>query len=335
MWTSPVISVDNFKYYLILVDHYTRYTLLYPLKTKSHVRDIFITFQVLVENRFSQRIGTLYSDNGGKFIALRPHLFAAGISNLTSPPHTPEHNRVSERKHCHVMETDLSLLTHAGMKNTYWTYAFAAAVYLIKRLPTLVLHMKSPLQKLFGTEPNYAKLRVYGCLCFPWLRPYNTHKLENRSTPCVFLGYSLTQSAYICLQPTSGRIYVSRHVKLDEHSFPFRNPTPQTPAISHSNPISTSIPFAVVVLLPLPTALPLVTPSLPGPSSSDRHRTVLQEDDNNTINRDSCMIRESSPIQYNRDPIPNPENRNPNPTDQSPTNSAQQHPTNTTTQTEA
>uniref|UniRef100_A0A1J3IZM7 Retrovirus-related Pol polyprotein from transposon TNT 1-94 n=1 Tax=Noccaea caerulescens TaxID=107243 RepID=A0A1J3IZM7_NOCCA len=26
VWTSPLISVDNFKYYLVIVDHYTRYT---------------------------------------------------------------------------------------------------------------------------------------------------------------------------------------------------------------------------------------------------------------------------------------------------------------------
>lgn len=32
VWTSHLIYVDNFKYYLVIVDHYTRYTWLYPLK---------------------------------------------------------------------------------------------------------------------------------------------------------------------------------------------------------------------------------------------------------------------------------------------------------------
>lgn len=81
------------------------------------------------------------------------------------------------------------------MPNTYWTYAFAASVYLINRLPTPVLNMTSPFHKLFGATPNYDKFKVFGCLCFPWLRPYTNHKLENRSIPCVFLGYSLNQSA--------------------------------------------------------------------------------------------------------------------------------------------
>jgi len=36
-WSSPVISVDGYKYYLVIVDLFTRYTWLYPLKLKSQV----------------------------------------------------------------------------------------------------------------------------------------------------------------------------------------------------------------------------------------------------------------------------------------------------------
>ena len=32
VWTSPLVSVDGFKYYVIFVDHFTRYTWFYPLK---------------------------------------------------------------------------------------------------------------------------------------------------------------------------------------------------------------------------------------------------------------------------------------------------------------
>lgn len=106
---SPVLSIDNFKYYLVLIDHYSRYTWLYPLKTKSQVKDVFIAFKALVENKLNTKIGTLYSDNGGEFIALRSFLSMNGIEHLTSPPHTPEHNGISERKHRHVVETGLTL----------------------------------------------------------------------------------------------------------------------------------------------------------------------------------------------------------------------------------
>lgn len=34
VWTSPVYSIDGYKYYVVFVDHFTRYVWLYPLKKK-------------------------------------------------------------------------------------------------------------------------------------------------------------------------------------------------------------------------------------------------------------------------------------------------------------
>lgn len=94
IWTSPVLSFDGYKYYLIIIDHFTRYILYYPLKKKSQVAETFIRFKTLVENRFNTHI-TSFSDNGGEFTALTPFLSQHGISHLTSPPHTPEYNDIS------------------------------------------------------------------------------------------------------------------------------------------------------------------------------------------------------------------------------------------------
>ena len=153
---------------------------------------------------------------------MRAYLDQNGVSHLTTPPHTPGHNGLSERKHRHVVEMRLTLLSKEKIPKTYWPYAFATTVYLINRLPTPVLKLESPFEKLFGLAPNYEKLCIFGCLCFPWLMPYNKHKLEDRSTKCVFLGYSITQSAYMCLQVATCRLYVSRHVQFHEESFPFQ-----------------------------------------------------------------------------------------------------------------
>lgn len=169
VWSSPILSTDQFKYYLILVDHYTKYTWLYPLKLKSQVKEIFVAYKQLVENRFQTRIETLFSDNGGEFIAITAYLRSQGISHLTSPPHTPEHNGVAERKHMHVVETGLTLMSQASIPKTYWTFAFAAAIYLINCLSTPNLDYDSPYQRLFKKPPNYTRLQVFGCRCFPWL----------------------------------------------------------------------------------------------------------------------------------------------------------------------
>jgi histone deacetylase 1/2 len=246
VWTSPILSHDGFKYYVIFVDHFTKYIWFYPLKHKSEVKDVFIRFKAIVETHFQNKIHTLYSDNGGEYIALRTFLATHGITHLTTPPHTPEHNGYSERRHRHIVETGLTLLSHASLPLMFWTHAFATAVYLINRMPTPTLNLSSPYECIFGSLPNYSKLKIFGSLCYPWLRPYTSHKLESRSKPCIFLGYSLTQSAYLCYHPPTSKMYVSRHVKFVESIFPsFKsnmqpvNPQPAT--------VSTWIPPIIIV----------------------------------------------------------------------------------------
>lgn len=45
-------------------------------------------------------------------------------------------------------------------------------------------------------------------------------KLHPRSIPYVFLGYMPSTKGYRCLDPTTGKVYVCRHV-FQEYSFPF------------------------------------------------------------------------------------------------------------------
>jgi hypothetical protein len=62
---------------------------------------------------------------------------------------------------------------------------------------------------------------VFGCACWPNLRPYNNIKLQFRSTQCVFLGYSTRHKGFKCLEVASGRVYISRDVVFDENIYPF------------------------------------------------------------------------------------------------------------------
>ncbi|KAL8137526.1 hypothetical protein V2J09_003527 [Rumex salicifolius] len=109
------------------------------------------------------------------------------------------------------------------------------AVYLINRLPTPILQYASPYSKLLNTTPDYHKLKCFGCLCYPWLRPYANHKLAPKSVPCVFIGYASDQHAALCLDPTTGRVYTSRHIRFLEESFPFKDALTSQPPACTSN----------------------------------------------------------------------------------------------------
>jgi len=139
----------------------------------------------------------------------------------------------------------------------YWPYTFQAATYLINRMPTSTLKNKTPFELLFNQNPNYMKLKQFGCLCYPLSRPYNTHKLQTKAVSCVFVGYSLTQNAYLCLDLLSRKIYHSRHVLFDETVFPMAqtNPCPSEKSPSATRALGASHPVAI--------SLPLLSPALP------------------------------------------------------------------------
>jgi hypothetical protein len=99
--------------------------------------------------------------------------------------------------------------------------AFLTAVYVINRLSTPVIQYKSPYFKLYNRELDYQKLRVFGCLCYPLLRPYGSHKLEYRSKLCIFIGYNY--ACYKCLDPVTNKAYLSKHVVFNEDSFPAKD----------------------------------------------------------------------------------------------------------------
>ncbi|CAJ2664376.1 unnamed protein product [Trifolium pratense] len=300
VWTSPVLSIDGLRYYCLFVDHYTRYIWLYPMKLKSDVQSIFPKFKTLVENFYQHKIKVLYTDNGGEYIGLRSFLSTHGISHHTTPPHTPEHNGISERRNRHIAETGLSLLHHAGLPLTYWPHAMTTAAYLINRLPTPILGHQSPYSKPIRISPDYHKLKCFGCLCFPWIKPYANHKLAPKSTMCVFVGYSADQHAYLCLDPSTGRIYTSRHVKFVETEFPFRSlvAQPITSTTSQTGPLQ--LPVLPTIAPPTASTNPtspdtsLVEPPSPSGISSP---TTSQSSSSNTTSNETTSNDPPSSLQ--------------------------------------
>ena len=115
-------------------------------------------------------------------------------------------------------------------------------------MPIPGLNMKSPLQSLFHSSPNYSKLRTFGCLCFPWLAPYVYNKLLPKSKPCIFLGYSSSQSAYLCYNFKNEKLYTFRHVHFVENVFPYSSTLTTTSSLS-----PTSIPTCIQPSGPTPS----------------------------------------------------------------------------------
>ena len=273
---APVTSSNDFQYYLFFVDEYSKFTWLYLLKHKFDALDIFKFFKATVENQLNSKIKILRTNNGGEFTSNAFKYFCSthDIVHQFSCPHTPQQNGLVERKHRYIVECALTLLSHSQLPPSYWSYAVSTVVHIINRLPTPNLKNSTPWEVLFNSKHDLTHLRTFGCICFPLLRPYNAHKLLPRTTSCIFLGYPAHTKGYICQDPLTSQVYISRHVRFNESEFLYPQPLSTVPFVDPSlnptQPPHISIPL-VTTQCPLFTSqsdVPLHASSLPLPDQS-------------------------------------------------------------------
>jgi hypothetical protein len=292
LWSSPVSSLNGYRYYVVFIDNFSRFSWIYPLYSKSETFTCFVKFKCMAENLLSKKIKFFQSDGGGEFTSnqFKNFLTTHGIQHRISCPYTAQQNGLAERKHRHIVETGLALLAQSKLPITYWVDAFNTAVYLINRLPTAVLKYQSPYAKLLHKSPNYSLLRTFGCACYPLLRPYNNHKLMYRSKKCIFLGYCSNYRGYKCYDPISKKTIISRHVIFDEHTFPAQDwiSSISKPPANGSVPIqvNSSIPALVSTIVPTHTPPPSATlihntPQSPSPTPEPTSLPIshIQHDD--------------------------------------------------------
>jgi hypothetical protein len=221
VWGHAIESFGRKRYYVSFIDDYSKLTWIYLFHHKSEVYKYFLEFQALIECMFNRKIIVVQSDWGGEYEHFNSLFHKIDIAHQVSCTHTHQQNRTAECKHRHIVEMGLALLAHAPMPLKYWDEVFLAAVYLINHTPTKLLSYDTPLHRLLGATPDYSSFHVFGCACWPNLRPYNSHKLELRSTRCVFLEYSKIHKEFKCLDISKGHIYISRDVIFDASVFPF------------------------------------------------------------------------------------------------------------------
>lgn len=143
---APIVSINDFRYYLVLVDDFTKFAWVYLLKLKSDVLNIFKHFKITIENQLDLKIKIFRSDGGGEFSskALVEFCSSQGIIHQFSCSHTPQQNEVAEREHRHFIECSLTMLSLSKLPLSYWSYTIAIAVHIINRLPSPYLHNQSP-----------------------------------------------------------------------------------------------------------------------------------------------------------------------------------------------
>ncbi|GJT23280.1 retrovirus-related pol polyprotein from transposon TNT 1-94 [Tanacetum coccineum] len=218
-----VATYDKFKYFLTIVDDYSRATWTYLMVSKSDAFSMLKSFVKFVKTQFDAKIKTVRSDNALEFVkgSIGPYLVELGIEHQTSCVDRPQQNGRVERKHRHLLEVARALRFHAHLPLKFWGDCVLTAAYMINRYPSSVLKFKTPYELLLNEVPTYDHLRVFGCLAMASNPSRTTDKFAERGVPCLFIGYPLHQKGYKLYNLQTHSVFVSRDVVFYEHVFPF------------------------------------------------------------------------------------------------------------------
>nr|XP_009802348.1 PREDICTED: uncharacterized protein LOC104247899 [Nicotiana sylvestris] len=208
---SRVSSTLGFRYFVALIDDYTRCTWLFLMKDRSKLFSIFQCFCAQIKNQSGVSICIFHSDNTLEYESSQFQQFMSchGIIHQTSCPYTPQQNGVAKRKNRHLIETARTLLIESRVPLHFWGDAVPTACYLINRMPASPIKDHIPRSILFPQSALYPlPPRIFGSTCFvhnlaPW-----KDKLAPRALKCVFLGYSRVQKGYRCYSPDLRRYLI-------------------------------------------------------------------------------------------------------------------------------
>ena len=127
-------NIMSFLFIISLVLQGCTYFLLSLKFTKK-----FVVFHAMVKTQFSSTIKTLRSNGGGEYTSksFESFLCSNGINHQISCPYTPQQNGLVERKHRHLIETTITLLSQASLPFSYWSFVVQSVVTLINLFPLL------------------------------------------------------------------------------------------------------------------------------------------------------------------------------------------------------
>ncbi|CAI7888885.1 unnamed protein product, partial [Closterium sp. NIES-53] len=230
------------RYFLLVVDDYTRYTTVFPLRNKGQVVDVLIPWIRTVRLQLGERFGQdllvlcLHSDRGGEFSSdlLRDLCRREGITKSFTLLASPQQNGIAERRIGLVMEVARTSMIHATAPHFLWSFAVRYAAHQLNLWPRVSLPETSPTLRWTGKVGDASVFWVEGSRAF--VRDTSADKLSARAILCVFLGFPPDAPGWQFFNPTSRRVLPSQDVTFDKpvpfyRLFPYRSAPPPPPPL--------------------------------------------------------------------------------------------------------
>ncbi|CAI5975354.1 unnamed protein product [Closterium sp. NIES-64] len=228
----PSVGRDYERYFLLVVDDYSRYTTVLPLRSKGEVTEA----------------------ESSPLAFCVPTVVREGIRQSFTLPDSPQQNGIAERRIGMVMDVARTSMMHAAAPHFLWPFAVRYAAHQLNLHPRVSRPAMSPALLWTGKVGDASVFRVWGSRAF--VRDLSADKLSPRAAPCVFLGFPTDASGWQFYHPSSRRVLSSQDVTFDE-SVPFYRLFPYR---------TSSLPPPPDFLVPVPPPVDPLPPQVPAPS---------------------------------------------------------------------
>jgi hypothetical protein len=209
-------GLGSIRYFQLIHDEGSRYKWCYPLKHKGDANrnTIRLMTELLAAGH---RIKTFTSDGGGEFVNSELKLFmeARGIRLVPTHPYMPKENALVDKLNGVLVNKMRAAMHAADLPNRLWPEVLQYIVDIDNMSPTRALQGKTPSEKLLGTVPNVAKIRVCGSVGFVFVAK-RKEKLCPKAEPALLLGFARLTTGYRLLHLRTGKIVEARDMKFRE-----------------------------------------------------------------------------------------------------------------------
>jgi len=143
---KPVTPGNQYQYLLVVVDDFSRYVSVKPLKKKSDAEDELITIINLLENLTNLRTNQVQADWGGEFQGkeLVIELKQRGTTLKETVPYHSETNAIAERINRTILGMNRTAIAASGLPKRLWDKVCLYSAYAKNRIPDKSLDGRFP-----------------------------------------------------------------------------------------------------------------------------------------------------------------------------------------------
>ncbi|GFW03110.1 retrovirus-related Pol polyprotein from transposon TNT 1-94 [Trichonephila clavipes] len=214
----PTESQGGNKYFLSIIDDYSRKVTVFPIRNKSDLFHTFIRFQKRAERFVSKKVIAVRTDGGLEFCNkdMDNFLTELDIKHEVTNSYTPEMNGVTERFNLTALDGIKTLLKSSEVPHKFWGEALLCFTYAWNR----ICHKdsnKTPFEKYSGRKPSVLHLIPFGCLAYAGVPKQIRKKFDMRAKMGIMMGYAQHTKGYRIWLIDENKLVETINVRFDEN----------------------------------------------------------------------------------------------------------------------